>query len=172
MDRYYDMDKAELMVATSQAVKTLYERVNDAGISSSSTEGRSHHEISHGLDIPLVYATTYLRDVVEIVGNPEVGKKYSVLRPIKNATARRATDAARWALDSLQEEQIQEVYDAAKTALSGDLEAGVTHYANALSSRGGQKMTDEDVAIMQPVLQVMKVLRACSQLQMRYQPTF
>ena len=166
------MDKSKLIKETAKAVETLYKRVHNAGISSSLTEGTYHHEIAYGLAMPLAAATSYFRNVVAIIENPEAGKEYSVLRPFKRASSRRASEAVRVALDNLPLEQIQEVHDVAGTALSGDLETGVAHYANALSHKRGQKMTDEDVAKMQPVMKTMEVLQAYLKIQERYQPAF
>ncbi|MBI2129362.1 hypothetical protein HYU07_03930 [Candidatus Woesearchaeota archaeon] len=166
------MDKIKLIKATFQAVETLCERVHNAGITSSMTEGTYHHEIAYGLDIPLAAAKSYFRNVVNTIENPEVGKEYGIFKPFQMAKAIRATKAAKVAIDSLPLEQIQEVHDAAQAALSGDLEGSVAHYANALSHKRGQKIAGEDVAKMQPVMKSMEAAITYCKLQEMYKPAF
>lgn len=164
------MDKSELIKETFKAIDSLYERVHNAGIASAFIEGRYYHEIAHGLVFPLAAASSFFEKIVKMLENPEIDRRYSVLRPFKRSIARKATEDAKMALEGVQSDNLQEIYDTAQVALESDLESSIVYYANALSKKQDQKMTDEDTAKMQPVMQVMKILKSYFELQEEYQP--
>jgi len=130
------MEGTELLNATKEAMVELSDKINFAGIQSSFKEGRYHHEIAHGMDIPSSGAAQYFRNLAaEAEASPEV-------------------------LSKVPMDKVQEVYDSAREALDTDLEGSIMFYANVLSdkSKAGTKMTDEDKEKMKPCLAAMKAL--------------
>ena len=133
-----EQDKIKLIKSTHETMQELSDRITSAGIESAFTEGRYHHEIAWDIDMTSTGAASYFQKLVGIVDNP--------------------TGEAEKVVSSLPMDKVQEVYDNAKGALDTGIEASVKFYANALTNKAGQKMTEEDKQRMQPVMKAIRAL--------------
>jgi len=102
------MEGIELLRQTRDVMQTLSDKINTAGIQSSFTEGRYHHFIAHGMDIPSSFAYGFFRELVE-----EAEKSPDVL-------------------SRLPMDKVQEVYNKAKEAIDTGIEASIAYLADAL----------------------------------------
>ena len=138
------MEGIELLRQTRDVMQTLSDKINTAGIQSSFTEGRYHHFIAHGMDIPSSFAYGFFRELVE-----EAEKSPDVL-------------------SRLPMDKVQEVYNKAKEAIDTGIEASIAYLADALSNKAGQSMTEEDTQNMQPSFRVREALEACDAVREAY----
>jgi len=120
--------------------------------------------------MPLTFASSYIDQISGVLDNPEVGKQYGFFRPIKRMRAGRATQAAEAAIRDLPFDRLEELCGKAREALNGDVRGSVLHYADALTNKRGQQMTDEDKRMLAPVLRTMEVLQACFAMKEAYRP--
>ncbi len=166
-----ELERSKIVLReTRDAVANLSKKVCEAGIESSFKEGRYHHDIAYGIDMPLLFARGFLDGVSKVLENPEVGKAYSIFHPIKRSRARKATQAAEQALAAMPFDRLEELYSKAREALTEELRPSILYLASGLTNRAGQEVTDEDRRMLAPVFRVDDFLKVVYQIKGAYSP--
>jgi len=151
------MEKTELLRRIEEAFTDLGDAVATATLESSFRGEKGKRELLQ-YELGIASVVSSIREVRGVVENPEVGKQYGLLHPIKNIRARKATERAREALERSSEDRLRELYDKARGIRSMDLIDSLAFYACAVTSRAGLPMTEEEQAKLIPLERLTEVL--------------
>jgi len=178
-------DKRALVREITEGLYNLSERVAAANIRASMQAGHMPHAVLYGFVMPVNNVRSYFSRLNGTLEDPTLsrtrgkyyvarlfGKSFSVnlpFNPFYLSHLRKESSGARRLLESMPQEELEEIYKRVADVSQQDLEGSVSHWVHAQEGgKAGQQMTEEDKVKMQPIIQAVAVVEAVNDLQQRY----